>query len=101
MNARSASLEMRVSAVIPAYDEGRTIGGVIAPLLCHPLIDEVIVVDDGSTDDTVVRAREAGATVISQPEWRQGLGDGTRRQAPRATTSSSSATVTSSDSRRR
>ena len=66
MNARTASLEMRVSAVIPAHDEGPTIGGVIAPLLCHPLIDEVIVVDDGSTDDTVARARRAGATVISQ-----------------------------------
>ncbi len=53
--------------MIPAHDEGSTIGGVIEPLLRHPLIDEVIVVDDGSSDDTVIRAREAGATVMSLP----------------------------------
>jgi glycosyltransferase involved in cell wall biosynthesis len=56
-----------VSAVIPAYNECRTIGGVIAPLLGHPLIDEVIVVNDGSTDDTAERARFWGATVVSVP----------------------------------
>jgi glycosyltransferase involved in cell wall biosynthesis len=57
-----------VSAIIPARDEGLTIRGVIEPLLGHPLIDEVIVVDDGSTDDTAALARAAGATVISLPE---------------------------------
>ncbi len=54
-----------VSAIIPAYNEGQTIGGVIGALLGHPLIDEIIVVDDGSTDDTAGRARSGGATVIS------------------------------------
>lgn len=58
----------QVSAVIPAHDEGRTIRGVIAPLVGHPLIDEVIVVDDASTDDTAGIARAAGATVISMPQ---------------------------------
>ncbi|MGQ0428759.1 MAG: glycosyltransferase family 2 protein [Gammaproteobacteria bacterium] len=56
-----------VSAVIPARNEGPTIAGVIAPLVRHPLIGEVIVVDDGSTDDTAARARDMGACVISLP----------------------------------
>jgi len=55
-----------VSAVIPAYNEGRTIADVIAVLKRHPLIGEVIVVSDGSTDDTVARAITAGARVIAE-----------------------------------
>jgi glycosyltransferase involved in cell wall biosynthesis len=58
----------KVSAVIPAHDEGPTIAGVVKPLLGHPLVDEVIVVDDASTDDTAARAAALGATVISMPE---------------------------------
>ncbi len=57
----------RVSAVIPAYSEGRTIAEVIAGLTGHPLIGEVIVVSDGSTDDTVEQARACGARVIELP----------------------------------
>lgn len=57
----------RVSAVIAAYNEGRTIGSVVAALEQHPLIGEVIVVSDGSTDDTVHRARATSARVIVQP----------------------------------
>ena len=56
-----------VSAIIPAHNECRTICGVIEPLLGHLLIDEIIVVDDGSTDDTAERARSKGVTVISLP----------------------------------
>jgi glycosyltransferase involved in cell wall biosynthesis len=54
-----------VSAVIPAHNESQTIQGVIEPLLGHPLIEEIIVVDDGSTDDTAARARAKGVQVIS------------------------------------
>ena len=54
-----------VSAIIPAHNEDKTICGVIQPLLGHRLIDEIIVVDDGSTDDTAKRARSMGVTVIS------------------------------------
>ena len=56
-----------VSAIIPAHNEAVTIRGVIEPLLGHPSIDEVIVVDDASTDDTAERAREAGAIVLAMP----------------------------------
>jgi glycosyltransferase involved in cell wall biosynthesis len=59
-----------VSAIIPAHNESQTICGVIEPLLGHLLIDEIIVADDGSTDDTAERARSMGVTVISLPSNR-------------------------------
>jgi glycosyl transferase family 2 len=59
---------VKISAIIPAHDEGPTIAGVVAPLIGHPLVDEVIVVDDASTDDTAARAAALGATVVAMPE---------------------------------
>ena len=53
-----------VSAVIPAYFEEKTIASVVE--CCLPFVDEVIVVNDGSTDDTTVNAQRAGARVIEQ-----------------------------------
>jgi len=41
-----------LSCIIPAYNEARRIGPVLAAVARHPEIDEVIVVDDGSTDGT-------------------------------------------------
>jgi glycosyltransferase involved in cell wall biosynthesis len=52
-----------VVALIPGYNEGPRIAAVVRGALEHL---PVIVVDDGSTDDTAARAREAGATVIEQ-----------------------------------
>jgi len=60
--------DVKVSAVIPAHDEGPTIAGVVMPLIVHPLVDEVIVVDDASSDDTAARAAALGATVVAMPE---------------------------------
>ncbi len=52
----------RVVAVIPAYNEERFIGSVV--LQVRQYVDEVIVVDDGSTDHTAAIARLAGASVV-------------------------------------
>lgn len=46
-------LKPRLSCIIPAFNEGPRIGTVLDVVMAHPLIDEIIVVDDGSTDDTV------------------------------------------------
>lgn len=55
---------MKVAAVIPAYNEAATIGPVIAVLRQVPMVDEIIVVSDGSEDGTAEIAREQGAIVI-------------------------------------
>lgn len=60
------SEEKMVSVIVPAYNESATIGSVVCTALSHPLVDEVIVVDDGSSDATVEVALEAGAKVISK-----------------------------------
>ena len=48
---------------IPTYNEERKIKEVVKKALPH--VDKVVVCDDGSTDDTAVLAKKAGATVIS------------------------------------
>ena len=78
----------RVVVVIPAFNEDRFIGSVVIKVLKHPVT--VIVVDDGSQDDTAAVAGAAGATVIRHDEnlgkgaaLNTGLGEA-RKQDPGA-----------------
>ena len=57
---------MRVALVIPVIDEGATIAGVVRAVP-REVIDEIIVVDGGSRDDSVAAARAVGARVIVEP----------------------------------
>lgn len=57
---------MIVDVVIPALNEEGAIAKVIAEIPEH-LVREVVVVDNGSTDNTVAVATDAGATVLHQP----------------------------------
>ena len=57
----------KVSVVIPALNEEEPIAGVVRECLATGVPFEVIVVDNGSTDGTAERARDAGARVVTAP----------------------------------
>ena len=61
------------SVIIPAFNEEETVAKVVEVTKKLSYVDEVIVVDDGSTDKTVEEAESAGATVISH-KTNQGKG---------------------------
>src|SRR5438552_11421153 len=66
----SGSVARRV-AIIPAYNEDKYIASLV--LKARRQVDVVVVVDDGSSDETAALAREAGAVVILH-EGNQGKG---------------------------
>ena len=53
-----------ISVVIPAFNEAERIGETVRALAAISLVSEIIVIDDGSTDETAKAADAAGATVI-------------------------------------
>lgn len=64
---------MKLVIIIPAYNESKTVGSVIAKISAFiegVSSKEVIVVNDGSTDNTVKIAKEAGALVVSHTKNR-------------------------------
>lgn len=62
-----------VSALIPAYNEADRIAATIAAIRSLTEVDEIVVVDDGSQDDTALRAEAAGADVVfRQPNQGKG-----------------------------
>jgi glycosyltransferase involved in cell wall biosynthesis len=66
----------RLLVMIPALNEEETIATVVADARAH-LSADVVVVDDGSSDRTAERAREAGATVLQLP-YNLGVGGALR-----------------------
>lgn len=56
-----------ISVIIPALNEEEPIADVVRGCLATGLTSEVIVVDNGSTDQTAARARAAGARVVAAP----------------------------------
>lgn len=70
--AAKADAGVTISVCIPARDEELTVGAVVSTIRCdlverHALVDEIVVVDDGSRDQTAALATAAGARVISGP----------------------------------
>jgi len=66
--------QLHITAIIPALNEQDAIGQVVRDLLAQQdsegkaILDKVIVANNGSVDLTEIRAREAGAQVISEPQ---------------------------------
>jgi glycosyltransferase involved in cell wall biosynthesis len=57
---------MQVDVIIPAFNEQNSIGSVINDIP-KKLIRDIIVVDNNSSDETSINAKNAGATVLKQP----------------------------------
>jgi glucosyl-3-phosphoglycerate synthase len=75
-----AAGDPRVSVCLPARNEAETIGAIVAEAVRLAMVDEVVVLDDGSSDETAAVATEAGARVVSEasvlPETGTGSGKG-------------------------
>ena len=76
-NKASSTTEMVVSIIIPAFNESKTVKSVIDVVKEMKIVDEIIVVDDGSSDNTAEISKAAGAMVIKHST---NLGKGTALQ---------------------
>ena len=71
-----------VSVCLPARNEEKTVGRIVSTIRRglverYPLVDEIVVIDDGSTDGTARAATRAGARVVAEEDVLPGAGDGT------------------------
>lgn len=85
LTAAKRAAGLSVSVCLPARDEEATVGLIVGTIRDHlvesvGLVDEIVVVDDGSIDETAAAARAAGARVEASadllPEFGPGLGKG-------------------------
>ncbi|MCC6338433.1 MAG: glucosyl-3-phosphoglycerate synthase [Acidimicrobiia bacterium] len=79
--ARKAACGASVSVCLPARDEAATVGRIVSTLRrelveAHPVVDEIIVLDDGSTDATAAVAAAAGAMVVAEASVLPAAGPG-------------------------
>lgn len=63
-----------IAAIVPAYNEEKTVGGVVRVLAASKKFRDIIVVSDGSTDNTGEYAKMNGATVVHQFTVQRGKG---------------------------
>jgi len=67
-----------IAAIVPSFNEARNIAGVLAALHSSEILDEIIIVDDGSVDKTVEIVRQFAATdhriQVIQQEQNKGKG---------------------------
>ncbi len=63
----TAAVPSNVSVIVPAYNESASIAALVAGLRTAANWHEIIVVDDGSTDETGTQAAHAGARVVRHP----------------------------------
>src|SRR4051794_41887835 len=73
----------KLLAIVPAFNEAGAIAGTVAELRTHARQFDVLVIDDGSTDETAAIARRAGARVLSHP-YNLGIGGGRQARHPNA-----------------
>jgi len=59
--------EQKISVIVPAFNEEKSLSDVLSKLKGLETIDEIIVVDDGSRDNTAQVAQDLGARIISHP----------------------------------
>jgi glycosyltransferase involved in cell wall biosynthesis len=75
-----------VTAIVPAYNEEKTVADVVSVLVSSGMFEDVLVVDDGSSDRTAAEAEHAGARVIVS-EVNRGKGAAMSRGVAEAKTS--------------
>src|SRR6266545_1483202 len=91
---------MKATLIIPALNEAEVIGSVLARIPRYA-VDEVIVVDNGSTDGTGAAAARAGARVVMEPHRGYGAACGAARGGPSGSGARRPPTVTRAPASRR